>query len=1256
MIIFNNLHKILWFTIVSLLTYTYAITGITRMKALVLYARYPLTSITNTLEAYGIDYNSWDVTKFSSDQNLTTMLYDSGKRPVYYMIIIDGSLEIYNDESKSWESVLSLKQWNEIENYEATNHIRRVIVNNFPKPKVNGKWISYGDNQLVTQAIIAAHTNQAIKIFNDARIKRSAPLTSEGLVHSSIEDPNDNRIIPILYFKPTDNISKKTLAAAILDKGDGREILSFFLQFNPDSLTCTILNHLWITWASRGLIGGYRRVFFNPQIENVFLSTRIIDETHDLNSTDFSDALSKKYRATVNDFKKILTFASDLNKNGDLNKGSRFQIEIAFNGNGIIQYIDSINISNQMKKREVEEEIINEDDDDDDDEITDDEDEEGEEGDSEGDSEEEISEIFSEVFSEEEEILDEFSDEEDEFSDMEEIPDEIENENETDKLSRRMGSSLYNHEVQNHKEVHAYKLHTESQEIPVAVPSGQMLKASVLSTSKTEKEILLEEINKYWDRRQETLAKDELFNFFSDINVRKEFNWFSNTFSNKIMVNITHTEIRDEILRNIEIAMHLGLISRDLSYSEIWWSKKSIGTRGSLGYTEKNVVETLKQYNIHYGMGNKYREDIIHQNNVYLPWVSPYGDFLVVPRDKRLILRWASSPLQSIWLYKKLNQEAFPIPEMATKKNKKDERELDHDQALNDWYKILDIESEDAITSLLNLKHDPFVFNQANIRVSSTTPHNNNSIMAQWLQYTIQKYNSYVYWPMISIKSDLLAQYYVTRSLQQNCGVEFSYTHNDTHILSIQVTSQYACKVPITVADGVLKNLQDKDISYEKYGSDPLTVWVELPGNSVTKIINLEPALSYNDNTIIHFEGEQDFEVDSGTEGDDESQEVETNQKMITLASNNIQNVQSESTSGSIKETMEKILNSARRALFRKDKMPAEQETTNKEEIKEKKPSFFNKWWNNAVNKIKNNVNVDKVKDRVEKNRLKKGKGKNSNSRGLEPRPNNKHHRRVADDVLKEMILKRTQKVIDDINAYQRQKVNERATNDKKINVKILFEEIHPSYYISQLENKKKSLEALNQRMLFINNNYLKKVKSQSHNYIEEHPDIYDDDELPNDKRQPIEEEIVLLNPETNNTETTDKPDTEKIEFDYEAINEIILKILNDTNIKIDQLKADIIAAKIEKDKNGEEKELTKEEKEQIVKELDKILNETANSIKTELSPILITINSTTKPNEDDNDDDDEIPGLIHYMAFIIEDGCDDLEDIENTETVEDED
>jgi len=789
-----------------------------------------------------------------------------------------------------------------------------------------------------------------------------------------------------------------------------------------------MLNHLWITWASRNLIPGHRRIFFTPQIENVFLSTRIVDETMEekgITVDNFEDALSRKYRATPEDFKKIIETVKNLNKNGDMNVGSKLQIELAFNGDGIHQYLNTIDTSKDLYIRSVE------------------------------------------------------------------------------------GT-------------------------PIAVVSNKIIQANE-RTTKTEKEILLEEIVKYWNKRHDTLSKDELFKFFSDINNRKEFNWVSNTFSNSIFVNITHTEVRDEIIKNIEVAMHLGLINKELTNSEIWWSKGSIGTRGSLGFTDQTVVEALKNYNIHYGLGNMHRSDIVNQEDEYCPYASPFGDFYVIPRDKRLALRWASSPIQTIWLYKKFYNEYF-----GNEKNPLNKKELNHQNKI-DWYKILDIESEDAVQSLLNLKSNPFVFNQANIRINDSKSKENNSILAQWLQVTIQKYNAYVYWPMISAKSDNIAKYFTDRLRQKECGVEYSFSHNETHILGVQVVSQKACHVPITVSNEVKRSVDDEAFTYEKYGTDPLTVWIDLPGEGVTKFVKLEPALSFNDRSFNHINGDTDFDVD--TEDTEETEpEEDPEQKVMDQVNKTTEDkkvvasptqaptpLAPASQKVNIKSNIEKVLNSRslkgknlRRSIFSKREEEEEEEQQQEQEQEHRHPTKeefdelikghhrpskeemekiikehrrptkeemeklikAHPHFNGLPDKFKEQLFAERFSIETLQHILEHIPEEDTEKRKLFEKLLEEKQNKEGENVEKRGIRHRRS----GYNIYRRAEKNRVEKGTSRHRRSEAIDDIYPSHYISELESMKKAREAMNIKLMYINDNYLKKVKQQPY-AVEEHAD-----------------------------------------------------------------------------------------------------------------------------------------------------------------------
>lgn len=96
----------------------------------------------------------------------------------------------------------------------------------------------------------------------------------------------------------------------------------WFLPFATDwSQTSAYLSHVWIHWLTRGLYNGFRRIYFNTQIDDMFLSTDIYKTT-------------TTFRIRTGDLDAHKTWMNTIN--AKLPTGSKYMIEIAHNGNGDI--------------------------------------------------------------------------------------------------------------------------------------------------------------------------------------------------------------------------------------------------------------------------------------------------------------------------------------------------------------------------------------------------------------------------------------------------------------------------------------------------------------------------------------------------------------------------------------------------------------------------------------------------------------------------------------------------------------------------------------------------------------------------------------------------------------------------------------------------------------------------------------------------------------------------------------------------------
>ena len=281
-------------------------------------------------DSYGIPY---DMITFKPSEpfvgNLS--LYDKDNDPKYNLIVVNGGDLIY-EVNGSWISALSNQQWAYIEDYEAKNSVRRVIISDDISYKTDvtlENMDNWGDT-LSEQPLLAENSDEVKKIFSGAGVKITAPLDVNDIYHTRVKILNSKTTKPFLYY--ADNGKKGAVAATVAKYSNGREVMSFFFGLGSWHQSSVIINHLWLTWGTRNLYNGFRRVYFTPHIDDVLLSTNLVNPKK---GTTYG---GNTVRTSQYDFEKIVQFQKDILK--DMPEGSFFRSELAFNGNGILSSAD----------------------------------------------------------------------------------------------------------------------------------------------------------------------------------------------------------------------------------------------------------------------------------------------------------------------------------------------------------------------------------------------------------------------------------------------------------------------------------------------------------------------------------------------------------------------------------------------------------------------------------------------------------------------------------------------------------------------------------------------------------------------------------------------------------------------------------------------------------------------------------------------------------------------------------------------------
>ncbi|ORX79586.1 hypothetical protein BCR32DRAFT_294337 [Anaeromyces robustus] len=332
------------------------------------------------------------------------------------------------------------------------------------------------------------------------------------------------------------------------------------------------------------------------------------------------------------------------------------------------------------------------------------------------------------------------------------------------------------------------------------------------------------------------LSKIRLYNYFSAPEKHENFYWISHGFTHQLLNTATSNDVKNQIDNNVNMAIRLGIYEKDI------YSKKSIITPHSSGLHNVDAIETFLSSGITSASGNINRDDITNDDTInakkaYLPWVTTINSsnidgFPVIPRIPTMMFNECSTPLENTIKY---NQ----IFEGTGMESTFDE--------------ILNRDSQKALLFLLQLRHNPFKFHQANIRSNGVS--DKKSLIQLWTEKLVDQYNKYVIWPIVSLKTDDLHQTYIDRQNFEKCDLTQRLVYNNTHIIAISLNSNdRACKVPIALPYGIGILEEDlrkhKDIlEVEQVNEfDPITLWVELNRDSV--VLDFEPAIEWGEYKI----------------------------------------------------------------------------------------------------------------------------------------------------------------------------------------------------------------------------------------------------------------------------------------------------------------------------------------------------------------------------------------------------------------------
>jgi hypothetical protein len=257
------------------------------------------------LRGYGIPFEI--VTVPQSGISALPVLNISATHGNYGGIVILSEVG-YNYDNQYF-SALTRTQWNTLWNYQIQFGVRMVRLDVFPAAEFG---VTSNGGNLNDEPVVFTNTTG----FATANLRTNVGISTANIYHYPAIVTNTSIAWEVAKF--TDSGT-----AAVINRIGSRQQMVWFMPFALDwAASSNVLQHAWITWVTRGLYVGFRRIYLSAQVDDMFLETNMYSPQ------------GQKYRCTPEDLSMHVEWQTKLN--AEMPKGSEFFIEIGHNGNGDI--------------------------------------------------------------------------------------------------------------------------------------------------------------------------------------------------------------------------------------------------------------------------------------------------------------------------------------------------------------------------------------------------------------------------------------------------------------------------------------------------------------------------------------------------------------------------------------------------------------------------------------------------------------------------------------------------------------------------------------------------------------------------------------------------------------------------------------------------------------------------------------------------------------------------------------------------------
>lgn len=326
----------------------------------------------------------------------------------------------------------------------------------------------------------------------------------------------------------------------------------------------------------------------------------------------------------------------------------------------------------------------------------------------------------------------------------------------------------------------------------------------------------------------QTCAKlDKFASWFLNKDNLNHFAHVSHTFTHLELNNATYQDASREIDFNRAWMKQMG-IDQAARYSPNGLVPPAI-----TGLHNADVIRAWSDNKITFVVGDNTRPVLQNQQNKFWPLISTvesngYDGLVIVPRFATTIYYNCDTA------------------ECTTKEW------IDTSGGKGDFSDLLSQAKDENTRHIMGLHADPYMFHQANMRVVDMPERTvgnytaRMSLVTAWVETITQELMRLTDWPIVSLKHDDIAQYFLNRMALDACNPQLSYGFSDdgksiAHVVVSADSNSCAVSVPVTIKGGA--SALGGTSQTDALGSEPTIEWVTLTGSPVKLMLNSRIAL-----------------------------------------------------------------------------------------------------------------------------------------------------------------------------------------------------------------------------------------------------------------------------------------------------------------------------------------------------------------------------------------------------------------------------